>query len=281
MTEIKRDLTDTRKEGLDKFYTTSACSKKCIDTIFGLYDIPKWDLIVEPSSGDGSFFNQIPTDKKVGLDIAPEHEDIIKMDFFNYNPPSDKKNIMVLGNPPFSGSLAVHFFNHSAKWANVIAFIIPRTFRKRSIINRLNKNFHLVYDDELPTTPCCFTPKMSVKCCFQIWERRDIERPKITFPKKHNDWEFLKTGSGNTIGQPESSLDADLAIRAFGGLVGEIRVDNFNELTTRSWLWVKSNISLNILVKRLSQLDYSCGMNTARQNSLCQYEIVALYSEKY
>jgi len=60
-TEIKI----VREKGLDKFYTIPTYSKKCIDKICELYDIKKWDLIVEPSAGNGSFLNQIPSNNKI------------------------------------------------------------------------------------------------------------------------------------------------------------------------------------------------------------------------
>ena len=93
----------------------------------------------------------------------------------------------MIGNPPFGkiSSIAIRFFNHSAKWANVIAFIIPRTFRKPSVQNKLNSMYHLIYDEDVTTKPCCFTPQMMVKCCFQIWEKKDIERPFIDLPTNH------------------------------------------------------------------------------------------------
>jgi len=190
---IKKDTQIIRKEGLDKFYTLPECSKKCIDKVCELYDIAGWDLIIEPSAGNGSFLSQIPSNNKIGIDIFPEHKDIIKQDFFDYYPSPQYKNILVIGNPPFGrvSSLAIKFFNNSAKWANVIAFIIPRTFRKISVQNRLNNMFHLVYDEEIPNNPCCFCPVMNVKCCFQIWEKKDIERAFVDLPKTHTDWEFL------------------------------------------------------------------------------------------
>ena len=57
--------------GIDKFYTLPTCSKKCIDKTCDMFDITKWDLIVEPSAGNGSFLNQIPSDNKIGIDILP------------------------------------------------------------------------------------------------------------------------------------------------------------------------------------------------------------------
>ena len=55
--------------------------------------------------------------------------------------------------------MLLSFLTNSAQWANVIAFIIPRTFRRHSVQNKLNPFFHLQYDSEIPTNPCCFTPK--------------------------------------------------------------------------------------------------------------------------
>lgn len=272
-----------RKEGLDKFYTLPECSKKCIDKVCELYDIAGWDLIIEPSAGNGSFLNQIPSNNKIGIDILPDHQDIIKQDFFDYNPPAINinKNILVIGNPPFGkvSSLAIKFFNHSAKWANVIAFIIPRTFRKISIQNRLDNKFHLVYDEEIPNNPCCFSPIMSVKCCFQIWEKKELERSFIDLPKKHDDWEFLKLGKNDDNGQPTPPLDADFALRAYGGNIGEIKTEGLNELRPKSWHWFKANIDKNTLINRLLLLDYSNSLNTARQNSMGRAELVNIYLE--
>ena len=276
-----KETDSIRKEGLDKFYTLPECSKRCIDKVSSMYDIARWDVIVEPSAGNGSFLNQIPSNKKIGIDISPEHPDIIKQDFFDYHPPPEHKNILVIGNPPFGriSSLAIKFFNHSAKWATVIAFIIPRTFRKTSIQNRLDNRFHLVYDEELPNRPCCFSPAMAVKCCFQIWEKKDIQRDFVDLPKTHNDWEFLKLGERDASGQPTPPVNADFALRAYGSTIGEIKTEGLPYLRPKSWHWIKSNIDKDTLIDRLGKLDYSKSENTARQNSMGRAELVNLYSE--
>lgn len=276
-----KETDSIRKEGLDKFYTLPECSKRCIDKVSSMYDIARWDVIVEPSAGNGSFLNQIPSNKKIGIDISPEHPDIIKQDFFDYHPPPEHKNILVIGNPPFGriSSLAIKFFNHSAKWATVIAFIIPRTFRKTSIQNRLDNRFHLVYDEELPNRPCCFSPAMAVKCCFQIWEKKDIQRDFVDLPKTHNDWEFLKLGERDASGQPTPPVNADFALRAYGSTIGEIKTEGLPYLRPKSWHWIKSNIDKDRLIDRLGKLDYSKSENTARQNSMGRAELVNLYSE--
>jgi hypothetical protein len=275
----EKNVKTVREEGLDKFYTIPSYAKKCIEKVFELYDKSAFDLIIEPSAGNGSFFNQINCENKVGIDIAPETENIVKMDFFDYMPPATEK-ILIIGNPPFGrvSSNAIKFFNHAAKCATVIAFIIPRTFRRPSVQNKLNSRFHLVYDEDVPTSPCCFTPRMVAKCCFQIWEKKDAERLLVELPTKHEDWDFLAFGPLDNHGQPTPPVGADFAIRAYGGKIGVIEKNNLNNLRPKSWHWIKCNIDKNKLIERFSQLDYSDSLNTARQNSMGRGELVRLYT---
>jgi len=270
-----------RDEGLDKFYTLPEYSKHCIDKIVELYDISCWELIVEPSAGNGSFLNQIPSNNKIGIDISPEHPAIITQDFLTYSPPTNINHILVIGNPPFgkNSSLAIKFFNHAAKWANVIAFIIPRTFRKVSVQNKLHLSFHLVHDEDVPITPCCFSPPMMAKCCFQVWEKKITDRHIIQLPTTHIDWVFLPFGPIDDKGQPTPPTNADFAMRAYGGKIGEIVSTNLHELRPKSWHWIRSNIDKTELIARFKRLDYSNSLNTARQNSMGRGELVGLYTE--
>ena len=280
-TKNRPSVENIREEGLDKFYTQPVYSKKCIENVMNRFDNCPWDLIVEPSAGNGSFLNQIQSKDKIGLDISPEHSDILQQDFFDYFPPKDKKNILVIGNPPFgkNSSLAVRFFNHSAEWANVIAFIVPRTFRKTSIQNRLNTMFHLIFDEETSEKPCCFYPKMNAKCCFQIWEKKTNKRTPVYLETKHEDWEFLPFGKKDEKGQPTPPLGADFALRAYGGKIGEIKTEGLEHLRPKSWHWFKSNIDKTILIQRLKQLNYLNSVNTSRQNSMGRGELIQLYTE--
>lgn len=263
---------------MDKFYTNTNISKKCIDTIAPLFPWSQWDLVIEPSTGNGSFLLQIPTTKKLGLDIQPEHKAIVEYDFLTYDPKIDGK-ILVIGNPPFGrvSSLAIKFFNHSAKWANVIAFIVPRTFRRTSIQNRLHLNFHIILDEDIPTKPCSFSPNMMAKCCWQIWERRNESRTIIHLETEHPDWQFIPFGPKDLKGQPTPPKDADFALRAYGGACGEIRDTNLELLRPKSWHWIKSNIEKKVLITRFNQLNYALSQNTSRQNSIGRGDLVRLY----
>jgi hypothetical protein len=272
-----------RNTGLDKFYTVPAIAEKCIATIGSQYPWNVWDLVVEPSAGNGSFLTRLPTEKRIGLDIEPEHSAILKQDFLTYSPPTTAHTILVVGNPPFGrvSSLAIQFFNHAAKWAHVIAFIVPRTFRRVSVQNKLNRNFHLRFDEDIPMEPCSFTPPMMAKCCFQVWEKMDTERATVELSTTHEDWDFLGFGPKDTNGQPTPPEGADFALRAYGGQCGEIIETGLETLRPKSWHWIRSNIHKEELIERFETLDYSVSQNTARQNSIGRGELVRLYSEMF
>ncbi len=272
----------TRQEGLDKFYTVPSVAKECLQKLGLRYPWDSWDLVVEPSAGNGSFFLQIPTPKKIGIDLAPEHPQIQPQDFFSYGPSTSGK-ILVVGNPPFGrvSSLAVKFFNHAANFASVIAFIVPRTFRRRSVQNKLDAFFHLVHDSEIPLEPCAFSPPMMAKCCFQIWEKSDQARVFEDLPLTHPHWTFLGYGPLDENGQPTPPQGADFAIRAYGGNCGELRILELDTLRPKSWHWIKASIDMNVLVQRFHSLDYSISQDTARQNSIGRGELVRLYSDSF
>jgi len=288
MSDSKKNiLNETREEGLDKFYTNPEIVDMCINHIGTLYNWNNWALVIEPSAGSGNFFTKFPTNEKIAMDILPEHEDVIKQDFFTFFPvllqsaiSLNSQGILTIGNPPFGrvSSLAVKFFNHASKFSDVIAFIIPKTFRRISIQNKLNLNFHLISDIDLPVKPCCFEPAMNVKCCFQIWKKCENKREIKLLKTQHSDWDFLSFGPKDDKGQPTPPSGADFAIRAYGGKCGEIVVNNLEKLRPKSWHWIKSKINKNVLIDRFEKLDYSQCENTSRQNSFGKGELVSLYA---
>jgi hypothetical protein len=267
---------------LDQFYTNQDVSLKCYSKLKQLISIDNYDIHLEPSAGNGSFYNIMNPDKRFGIDILPNNTDIIKMDFFDYTPETDKK-YLVIGNPPFGkiSSLAIKFFNKSAEFSECIAFIIPRTFKRVSVQNKLNLNFHLLYNEDLPINPCCFTPKMSAKCCFQIWKKTDEKRNKVVYNKTHKDFTFKKHGPKDKNNQPTPPENCDFALKAYGSNCGKIQSDNLQLLRPKSWHWIISNIDIELLKNRFNQLDYSMSKDTVRQDSLGQQELIYLYKQKY
>ena len=274
---------EVREAGLDQFYTIPVIAERCIQHVGDRYRWLDWGLVVEPSAGNGSFLTQIPTKKRIGMDLSPQHPDIIRHDFFQYTPPQTDDPILVIGNPPFGRncSLAIRFFQHASQWSNVIAFIVPRTFRRISIHNKLNRSFHLIWDEDIPSEPCSFDPPMAAKCCFQIWERRFHARPYIILPTIHPHWEFVGLGPADETGQPTPPIGADFAIRAYGGACGEIVEMGLENLCPKSWHWIAARIDRTVLLNRFQSLNYTVSQDTARQNSIGKGELVRLYCEAY
>ena len=84
-------LTDREK---DKFYTDTKTAEYCYNTFKSKLQEYGEDLsnftFVEPSVGNGSFFNLIEYEK-IGIDIQPEINDAIKIDYLEWSPDDNKK----------------------------------------------------------------------------------------------------------------------------------------------------------------------------------------------
>ncbi len=267
---------------LDQFYTTPECAKKYYDVLTSTINIDDYDIILEPSAGTGSFYKLLPLDKRIGIDLEPKCKGVRKQNYFDFVPEKNK-SYLVVGNPPFGkiSSLAVEFFNKSAEFADIIAFILPRTFKRVSIQNKLDLNFHLIYSDDVPLKPCCFSPKMSAKCVFQIWKKKKTPRKLIKYDKTHTDFTFIKLGPKDKNNQPTPPKGADFALKAYGSNCGEIVDTDLDSLRPKSWHWIVANIDIGRLKKRFSSLDYSMSTDTVRQDSIGQKELIYLYKQKY
>jgi hypothetical protein len=269
------------KVELDKFYTKPEVSERLVKKLFSIYNHEEFDVILEPSAGSGSFLRALPAEKRQGIDLAPEGPEIEEGDFLEWQP-GEGKRYLVVGNPPFGrvSSLAIKFFQKSAEFADVIAFLLPRTFRRSSVQNRISLDFHLVYDEEIPISPCAFEPKMSAKCCFQIWERRDKKRERLIMPTESEDWDFLPLGPLDGNGQPTPPTGASFALRAYGANCGQVVTEDLHMLRPKSWHWIKCG-DRKKLIDKLSKLDYSISKDTARQDSIGRAELVYLYNTAY
>ncbi len=263
---------------MDQFYTNEDVSIKCFEILKKEVNIESYDIQLEPSAGSGSFYKLMNPQKRIGLDIDPKYKGIIQQDFLSYTPTN--QSYICIGNPPFGrvSSLAIKFFNKCAQFSDCIAFIIPRTFNKVSVQNKLNLNFILQYSEDLPLNPCCFTPKMSAKCCFQIWIRSSTPRQMVVYDKTHPDFDFIPYGKKDNNNQPTPPQGADFAIRAYGGECGQIVDQGLQNLRPKSWHFIKANIDIDLLKERFNSLDYSMSTCTVRQNSLGKSELIHIYS---
>lgn len=260
-----------RSRELDQFYTDPKYAAHFLNCLHNLQQPADADVLLEPSAGSGSFFNLMDQTKRVGLDLDPQAPGIQQQDFFDYQPPVGKR-IWTVGNPPFgkNASLAVKFFNRAAEFSDVIAFIIPRTFRKASVINRLDKNFHLVYDETVPDNSFIFQGQpYDVWCCAQIWVRKHVPRAKIVVPSLKSISKYF------TVVDPALS---DFAVQRVGGGAGDIKTQNFQRFSPLSHYFIKAHDPDVLPI--MKQIDFSTvKYNTAGNPSVSAGELVELWSD--
>jgi hypothetical protein len=219
-------------------------------------------LMVEPSAGEGAFLMLLP-EGSPAFDVEPKHPGIRKDDFLDIQIESDLPVVMI-GNPPFgkNSSLAKQFFNHAASQSMVIAMILPRTFRKASTQNQLNRDFELFREVDVPPAAFVFRSKrQTVPAVFQIWTRTDRPRSPWWTATSHSDFEFT------------NRENADFAIRRIGVNAGTIHHNP--EGRDDSFYFIRGDVE-----DVMSQLDLAGkARDVAGIPSLSKAEIVGLYDE--
>lgn len=249
---------------MDQFFTVTVIAELCLQRL----DLHKYPTIIEPSCGDGSFFKLLPS-HAIGIEIDPKVACVGAriMDFFDYQPDNLPTPILIVGNPPFGriSSLAIRFFNHAASFADTIAFIVPATFRRFSVTNRLNLHFHCHHDEVIPKGS--FRPKtMQARCVFQIWERQLTQRIRVIIPTSEDFW-------------PVPRKEADIALKAYGGSgdCGTI-IPPEDVVNPRAYHFLR--IRNRTVIERLQRLPYyPLASYTVRQDSIGLSDLYWLYSQ--
>lgn len=218
----------------DKFYTKNDVAKKCIDIIIEKYSKTNEYLWIEPSAGDGSFLRNIPTSyEKIGVDLEPGSPDIIAADFLKWdcvNYVNENRKIIIFGNPPFGrqASLAKAFIKKSCVIADMIAFILPKSFLKPSMSNAFDIKFHCEYSIELAKDSFLINGVAhDVPCVFQIWVKNQENR----------NIELRVEESGFKYRKPNELYD--LAIRRVGGLAGKAYRRGIKEFNAQTHYFIK------------------------------------------
>lgn len=242
-----------RKIDLEKFYTKPDVAKFCLKHL----DLEKYDRVIEPSAGNGSFSSLVPGCE--AYDLRPENENIKQQDFFEFK--TEKGKILVLGNPPFGrqSNLAIKFINHAATFAKTIAFILPKSFSKESMMEKLDRHLHCINVIDLPENSFYYNDESyNIPCNFYIFENLEQEREK---PKKYitEDFEFVK------------KEEADYSIRRVGFYAGKIED---LEVSKESHYFIKDK---NNAIDILKNLKYQTALDTVGARSISKNEIVKEY----
>jgi len=197
---------------LDQFFTKPATASRCWQSLVPILQQLAGKnadecFYVEPSAGDGAFYDLLPQERRIGIDIAPRRADFVRCDFLEWQPSLPPNvlaaDVVAIGNPPFGhrGDLAKRFIIKAAMFADTMAFIVPVIFRRYHMHRRLPAGLRLVHAEPLPRnafeTPNGKTRLIGAE--FQIWTRFDGMPDRRLFarpPTAHRDfkmWQYNNT----------------------------------------------------------------------------------------
>lgn len=296
-----------KRDTIDKFYTKPNIVNKCIENIKHYIEFHVDDIIIEPSAGNGSF---IPSIKTLGVnnykfyDIKPEHPDIINANFLELslediqNKIPKIQNIHIMGNPPFGrqSSLAIQFIKHSAKFANSISFILPKSFKKDSLRKSFPLNFHLKYECDLPNNAFLVNgEEYDVPCIFQIWIKEDsirnleekIESIGYKFVKHTESPHLSVRRVGVYAGKVDRDLNKSIQSHYFIKINNEKILQNIqpNNISNNISDNVSDNVSDNLLnsildkfIEKLNKIEFS-EINTVGPRSISRQEFIKKYNK--
>ena len=265
-------LGNTRVTGKEQFYTPLALAHALVSDVEKILGSLQGMSVLEPAGGTGSFVEAAlakGAKEVVSFDIEPLHDKVLLGSFLDQE--LTQQNFITISNPPFgrNNSLSIPFFNHAALVSDAICFIVPRSWRKWSVTNRLDLNFELVDDQDLDldytdSNGELISDKSRLATCFQIWKK--TATPRI--PVKITDMGVIQKVS------PEL---ADVSMTIFGYGCGSIKED-FERVpnTTQLFLKLKHPQALSALLS----VDFSRFFkSTAYTEALSIQEINFLLNE--
>jgi predicted RNA methylase len=265
---------------IDKFYTKNYIVNMCCNYIQTNLNISyEYDLIIEPSAGNGAFISSIKklSSNYIFYDIQPEYDEIILQDYLqfdiNVNINKDLKakcnKIHVIGNPPFGrqSSTAIKFIKKSCEFCNSISFILPKSFKKDSLIKHFPMNFHKIFEIDIPEKAFLLDSKeYNVDTVFQIWEKREYNRESITLLEPYH---FIFV---NKFDNP------DISFRRVGVYAGKIET-NVEEKSIQSHYFIKftNNKTIKENIDALSIIKYDFN-NTVGPKSISKQELIMKFN---
>ena len=255
------------QESLDQFYTKQEIAVSCwhhfTQTLSTLNRNVNDLFFVEPSAGTGAFYNLLPPNRRFGIDIVPKCKGVKPKDFFDmFSFPEHPKDTVIIGNPPFGkrGKLAMTFFNHAARFADIVAFIVPLTFRKYAVHKCLEPSMRYISKMILPRDAFLLDNgnPFSVNTEFQIWTRllskhQDMRQYK-PLPISHQDfqiWQYNNTPTSLKIFH--NTFDFAVPCQ---GWQDYSRKETDEKKCERSKQWILLKAKNSFVLERLKRIDY-------------------------
>ncbi len=239
----REKLGNRRVTGKEQYYTPPAIAVQVCDLVQQHVPDCQQRTWLEPAGGTGVFIEEARSRgvrSILSFDIEPLHPDVKEGDFLEQS--LDLSGAVAVSNPPFgrNNALSVPFFNRCASYCDVIAFIVPRSWRKWSVTNRLDQGFHLVEDVDLSIN---YVDAMGVsnhannnlRTCVQLWQRRSELRERVKIPDL------------GVVRKTTPDL-ADVSLTVFGFSCGTVKTDfPRRRITTEMYLKLEHPRALEAL----------------------------------
>lgn len=202
-------------EAEDQFFTKKPVARQCYQTFRAVaaelgVDLSRYHFI-EPSAGCGWFYQLLPPTRRTGIDLMPlNNNELIRADYLLWRPPDKRQQHIVIGNPPFGlrGHLALQFINHSADFADMVAFILPQLFDsdgKGVPAKRVRADLKLAYSAPLPAAS--FEKPdgspVDISTVFQVWSK--VRHENVRLAPRKTCATYIKIYSLSNGGTPAST----------------------------------------------------------------------------
>ena len=267
---IKRG--NTRVTGKEQYYTPKNLAAELTRLTSRFVPDLATRTVIEPAGGTGAFIEAaaaLGVKNVISFDIEPLHAAVRQGDFLAAN--LSVRGAVAISNPPFgrNNSLSIPFFNKAAEYADTIAFIVPRSWRKWSVINRLDRNFALVHDadlkiDYVDSADHPISRKLRLATCFQIWQRQPSTRP------------LVKVRDMGLVAKVKPA-EADVSLTVFGYGCGAVKTE-FERVPNTTQMFLKLTHPKALIALRA--VDFSrFYRNTAYTEALSLQEVNFLLNE--
>lgn len=174
---------------------------------------------------------------------------------------------------------AIQFLNHSATFADTLAFILPVSFRKWSVQSRVNTSLSLLSNTLLPNYSFILDGlPYDVRCCFQIWSRTGDNNMRLTASPAISHPDFTMWQYNNTTSALNVFNNAfDFAVPR-QGYVDYTRRETSQGKREHSTQWMLFKANSSEALERLLNLDFQeLAMKNTSTPGFGKADVVAAY----
>ena len=144
----------------------------------------------------------------------------------------------------------------------MIAFILPKSFKKESMQSQFPLFFHKVFEKDIPDKSFIVDNKSyDVPCVFQIWKKEEVGRKK---PVKYIpiNYKFVK-----------KEENPDLSLRRVGVYAGKISKDIYKSAQSHYFIKLNDSINIDDFIDKYEKIEFETN-NTVGPKSISKNEFI-------